>query len=46
MVGHLGIVVAAVFLVVGLRITPRPRGRAGVFAITLGYTALVGLVDS
>ncbi|HXQ44213.1 MAG TPA: TIGR02206 family membrane protein [Acidimicrobiales bacterium] len=45
MVGHLGIVLAAVFLVVGLRITPRPGAVLRVFAITLGYTALVGLVD-
>ncbi len=45
MVGHLGIVLAAVFLVVGLRITPRPRAVPRVFTITLAYTALVGLVD-
>ncbi len=44
-VGHLGIVLAAVFLVVGLRITPRPRAVPRVFAVTLAYTALVGLVD-
>ncbi len=46
MVGHLGIVLAALFLVVGLRITPRPGAVLRVFAITLGYTALVGLVDA
>jgi hypothetical integral membrane protein (TIGR02206 family) len=45
MVGHLGIVLAAVFLVVGLRITPRPGAVLRVFAITLGYTAFVGLID-
>ncbi len=45
MVGHLGIVLAAVFLVVGLRISPRPGAVPRVFAITLGYTALVGLID-
>jgi hypothetical integral membrane protein (TIGR02206 family) len=45
MVGHLGIVVAAVFLVVGLGIAPRPGAVVRVFAITLGYTAFVGLVD-
>jgi hypothetical integral membrane protein (TIGR02206 family) len=45
MVGHLGIVVAALYLVVGLRITPRPGAVLRVFAITLGYTAFVGLVD-
>src|SRR5580658_9158563 len=38
MVGHLGIVVAALYLVVGLRITPRPGAVLRVFAITLGYT--------
>jgi hypothetical integral membrane protein (TIGR02206 family) len=46
MVGHLGIVVAAFFLVVGLRIAPRPGAVLRVFAITLGYTAFVGLVDA
>lgn len=45
MVGHIGIVLAAVFLVVGLRIAPRPGAVLRVFAITLGYTAFVGLVD-
>ena len=45
MVGHLGIVAAAVFLVIGLKITPRRRAVARVFAITIGYTTLVGLVD-
>jgi hypothetical integral membrane protein (TIGR02206 family) len=45
MVGHLGIVLAALFLVVGLRITPGPGAVLRVFAITIGYTALVGLVD-
>ncbi len=45
MVGHLGIVVAAVFLVVGLRLAPRPGAVLRVFAITVGYTAFVGLVD-
>jgi hypothetical integral membrane protein (TIGR02206 family) len=45
MVGHLGIVLAAIFLVVGLGITPRAGAVARVFAITLGYTAFVGLVD-
>ena len=45
MVGHLGIVLAAVFLVVGLGITPRPGAVLRVFAITLAYTAFVGLID-
>jgi hypothetical integral membrane protein (TIGR02206 family) len=44
-VGHVGIVVAAVFLVVGIGIVPRAGSVVRVFAITAGYTALVGLVD-
>jgi len=44
-VGHLGIVLAAVFLVVGLGITPRRGAVLRVFAITVGYTAFVGLID-
>lgn len=44
--GHLGIVSAALFLVVGMRIVPRPGAVPRVFAITLGYTAVVGLVDA
>jgi hypothetical integral membrane protein (TIGR02206 family) len=44
-VGHLGIVVAAVYLVVGLRRTPRRGAVWRVFAITVGYTSLVGVVD-
>ena len=45
-IGHLGIVVAALFLVVGMRIEPRPRAVPRVFAISAVYTALVGLVDA
>jgi hypothetical integral membrane protein (TIGR02206 family) len=44
--GHLGIVMAALFLVVGMRIVPRPGAVPRVFAITVGYTAIVGLVDA
>ncbi len=44
-VGHVGIVLAALFLVVGLRLYPRPGAVVRVFAITAAYTALVGLVD-
>jgi hypothetical integral membrane protein (TIGR02206 family) len=44
--GHLGIVLAAFYLVVGLRIVPRPGSVRTVFAITLAYTAIVGLVDT
>ena len=43
--GHVGIVLAALFLVVGLRIVPRPGAVPRVFAITAGYTAVVGVVD-
>lgn len=46
LVGHIGIVVAAVFLVVGMRIVPRRGSVVRVFTITLGYTALVGIVDA
>jgi hypothetical integral membrane protein (TIGR02206 family) len=45
-VGHLGIVLAAVFLVVGLRIVPRPGPVPRVFVITAAYTAFVGFVDA
>jgi hypothetical integral membrane protein (TIGR02206 family) len=44
-VGHLGIVVAALFLVVGMGIAPRPGAVRRTFAITVGYTAFVGIVD-
>ncbi len=44
--GHLGIVVAAVFLVVGMGIRPRPGSIGRVLAITIGYTLFVGLVDA
>ena len=46
LVGHLGIVLAAVFLVVGLRLAPGPGAVPRVFAITAGYTAFVGSVDA
>jgi len=45
-VGHLGIVLAAVFLVVGMGITPRPGAVPRVFGITAAYTSFVGLVDA
>jgi hypothetical integral membrane protein (TIGR02206 family) len=44
-VGHLGIVVAALFLVVGLGLRPRPGSVLRVFAITAAYTAFVGWFD-
>lgn len=45
-VGHLGIVVAAVYLVVGRRRTPRPRAVPRVLAITVAYAAVVGVFDA
>ncbi len=43
--GHLGIVFAALFLVVGMGLRPRQGAIVRVFLITIGYTAFVGLVD-
>lgn len=40
-VGHLGIVLAALYLVVGLRIVPRPGATVRVFAITVAYAAVI-----
>ena len=45
-VGHLAVVIAACYLVLGLRITPRPGAVWRVFGLTVGYTAAVGLVDA
>ena len=44
-VTHGGILFAAVFLTVGLRILPRPGTAFKVFLATVAYTALVGLAD-
>jgi hypothetical integral membrane protein (TIGR02206 family) len=44
-VGHLGIVFAALYLVVGLGITPGRHAVLRVFAISAAYTALVGTTD-
>jgi len=46
LVGHLGIVLAAVYLVVGLQIAPRPGAVVTTFVITVAYTAFVGLIDA
>jgi hypothetical integral membrane protein (TIGR02206 family) len=46
LVGHLGIVLAAVYLVVGMRITPRPGAVRRIFGILAGYTVFVGCVDA
>jgi hypothetical integral membrane protein (TIGR02206 family) len=45
LVGHLGIVLAALFLVAGMGLRPRAGSVVRVFTITAAYTALVGLVD-
>jgi hypothetical integral membrane protein (TIGR02206 family) len=45
-VGHVTIVVAAVFFVVGLGIEPRPGAPVRVLGITLGYALVVGLIDA
>ena len=44
-VGHLGIVLAALYLVVGLRIVPRPGAAVRVFTITVAYAAVIGAFD-
>lgn len=44
-IGHLAIVIAAVYLVVGLDRPPRSGAVRRVFAITVGYAAVIGVVD-
>ena len=44
-VGHFGIVMAALLLVVGLRIPARPGAVRRIYGITAAYTAFVGVVD-
>jgi hypothetical integral membrane protein (TIGR02206 family) len=43
--GHVAVVLAAAYLVIGLRIRPRRGAVWRVFLITVGYTAFVGGVD-
>lgn len=45
-VEHLGILLAAAFLVIGWQLVPRPGAVRRVFAITLAYTAFVGAMDA
>ena len=45
-VAHGGVVAAALILVVGLRMHPRPWAVVKVAAITLAYAAFVGIVDA
>ena len=44
-IGHGGVLVAAVFLVVGRRIWPRPGAPGRVFLATIVFTAIAGLAD-
>jgi hypothetical integral membrane protein (TIGR02206 family) len=44
-VAHGGIVAAALFLVIGLRLTPRPGGALRAAGLTAAYAAAVGAVD-
>jgi hypothetical integral membrane protein (TIGR02206 family) len=45
-IAHGGVVTAALVLVVGLGLRPRPWGFVRVAAVTIAYTAFVGLVDA
>ena len=45
-VGHLGIVAAALFLVAGMGLAPRRWAVVRVLVITAAYTAVVGVVDA
>jgi hypothetical integral membrane protein (TIGR02206 family) len=44
-VTHVGVVLAAVFLVLGLGITPRQRAVSRVFVLTLGFAGVAALTD-
>ncbi len=45
-IAHGGVVAAALLLVVGMRLHPRPWAVVRVAGLTLGFAALVGLVDA
>ncbi len=45
-VAHGGVVAAALFLVVGMRIYPRPGAVPRMLLLTAAYTVLVGIVDA
>jgi hypothetical integral membrane protein (TIGR02206 family) len=44
-IDHIGVILAALWLVVGLRLHPRPRAALRVIAVTVAFFALVGIVD-
>ena len=44
-VGHIGIVIAALYLVIGLQIEPREGAVLRVFGITAAYALLLGIFD-
>lgn len=46
LVGHVAIVVAALYLVLGLRIVPGPHAVRRAYLITIGYTAVCGVIDA
>ena len=45
-IAHAAIVCAALFLVVGQRLAPRPRAVPRIWLITVGYSAIVGGIDA
>jgi hypothetical integral membrane protein (TIGR02206 family) len=45
-VAHAAIVCAALFLVVGQRLVPRPRAVLRMWLVTIGYSAFVGVIDA
>ena len=45
-VAHAAVVCAALFLVVGQRLVPRPRAVRRIWLVTLAYTAFVGILDA
>ncbi len=45
-IAHAGIVCAALFLVVGQQLAPRRHAVVRVMAITIAYTAVVGVIDA
>lgn len=44
-IGHVAIVTGWLFLVIGLRLTPRPGAVRRTYAVTAAYTAFVGIID-